>query len=485
MANLKISALPSATLPLAGTETIPLVQGGVTSKALASDLFQWPGGRVSYVPVGGNIQAYVTAATAGDTLILGAGTYTVTATIRVDKAILIKGQGLSATKVVTSTADLAVFTLTASTARVSDLYVGNTGTGTSFAFYVGDGLTQLQISNVVAVLGGNGLKYGVWSQSSITISNCEMYITSANLNSNGVMIYNETGATANINANIQNVRVLSTGATLNNRGIVFNNNDVANTIAGNVTNCNLNAYASTGVTDIALYVNSTTTNNVTVNAYNSLFNGADSDVTVIGTNSCTLSNCTLTHGTATGTVVYAGTQVTSKVVAALTGTVGATTPAVGSFTTLSASGRITGSLGCKLGSWQVGGTHGLDSTTDQDVIEASYEAGVAGHINAINRGGGGSVWKPMTLSGITVALQASGTTVALVSSTDLAVTGAITATTTIKTGGYTVATLPAAGTAGRMAYVTDALLPLYNSALTGAGAVVVPVFDNGVAWTSH
>ena len=312
MSDLKISALPSATLPLAGTEIIPLVQGGVTSKALASDLFQWPGGRVSYVPVGGNIQAYVTAATAGDTLILGAGTYTVTSTITVDKAILIKGQGLSATKVVTSTADLAVFTLAASTARVSDLYVGNTGTGTSFAFYAGDGLSQLQISNVIAVLGGNGLKYGIWSQSSITVSNCEMYITSANLNSNGVMIYNDNAATVNISANIQNVRVLSTGATLNNRGIVFNNNNVANTIAGNVTNCNLTAYASTGVTDIALYVNSTTTNNVTVNAYNSLFNGADSDVTVIGTNSCTLSNCTLTHGTATGTVVYAGTQVVAK-----------------------------------------------------------------------------------------------------------------------------------------------------------------------------
>jgi hypothetical protein len=192
------------------------------------------------------------------------------------------------------------------------LYVGNTGTGTSFAFFAGDGLSQLQISNVIAVLGGNGLKYGIWSQSSITVSNCEMYITSADLNSNGVMIYNETGATASINANIQNVRVLSTGATLNNRGVVFNNNFTAETITGNVTNCNLTAYASTGVTDIALYVNSTTTNNVTVNAYNSLFDGADSDVTVIGTNSCTLSNCTLTHGTATGTVVYAGTQVVAN-----------------------------------------------------------------------------------------------------------------------------------------------------------------------------
>ena len=68
--------------------------------------------------------------------------------------------------------------------------------------------------------------------------------------------------------------------------------------------------------------------------------------------------------------------------------------------------------------------------------------------------------------------------------TKLDVVGAITASTTIKTGGYTVATLPAAGTAGRRAYVTDALLPTYNAALTGAGAVVVPVFDNGVAWVS-
>jgi len=149
-----------------------------------------------------------------------------------------------------------------------------------------------------------------------------MYITSADLNSNGLMIYNDSAATANISANIQNVRVLSTGATLNNRGIVFNNNNTTKTIAGNVTNCNLTAYASTGVTDIALYVNSTTTFNVTVNAYNSLFSGADSDVTVISTNSCTLTNCTLVNGTVTGTVVYSGTQVGSKAVLSSTLTMG-------------------------------------------------------------------------------------------------------------------------------------------------------------------
>lgn len=56
--------------------------------------------------------------------------------------------------------------------------------------------------------------------------------------------------------------------------------------------------------------------------------------------------------------------------------------------------------------------------------------------------------------------------------------------TTVRLGGYTVATLPAAGTAGRTAYVTDATAPTYLGALTGGGAVVCPVFDNGVAWVS-
>ena len=49
---------------------------------------------------------------------------------------------------------------------------------------------------------------------------------------------------------------------------------------------------------------------------------------------------------------------------------------------------------------------------------------------------------------------------------------------------FTVATLPAAGTQGRRAWVTDAVLPTFRGALTGGGAVVCPVFDNGTAWVS-
>ncbi|OGT01869.1 MAG: hypothetical protein A2143_02295 [Gallionellales bacterium RBG_16_57_15] len=82
---------------------------------------------------------------------------------------------------------------------------------------------------------------------------------------------------------------------------------------------------------------------------------------------------------------------------------------------------------------------------------------------------------------VTEARLAGGTLPASV--TTLNASGAISATTTLKSGGYTVATLPA-GTAGMRTYVTDATAPTWLSALTGGGAVVCPVFYNGTAWVS-
>jgi hypothetical protein len=42
MADTKISALPSASVPLAGTEVLPIVQGGATTKVSANGLFNNP-----------------------------------------------------------------------------------------------------------------------------------------------------------------------------------------------------------------------------------------------------------------------------------------------------------------------------------------------------------------------------------------------------------------------------------------------------------
>ncbi|MGD9724398.1 MAG: hypothetical protein AB7U76_24430 [Pirellulales bacterium] len=68
-------------------------------------------------------------------------------------------------------------------------------------------------------------------------------------------------------------------------------------------------------------------------------------------------------------------------------------------------------------------------------------------------------------------------------------TGAQTQTTgltiingTAVTSGYTVATLPAAATAGARAHVTDALAPAFGANVAGGGAVTTPVFYDGTAW---
>ena len=52
---------------------------------------------------------------------------------------------------------------------------------------------------------------------------------------------------------------------------------------------------------------------------------------------------------------------------------------------------------------------------------------------------------------------------------------------TVKTGGYTVAGLPA-GVTGARTYVTDALAPSYGATVVGGGAVTIPVFYNGTNW---
>ncbi len=66
----------------------------------------------------------------------------------------------------------------------------------------------------------------------------------------------------------------------------------------------------------------------------------------------------------------------------------------------------------------------------------------------------------------------------------LDVNGNIKATGTVRTKGYTVATLPA-GTVGDMAYVTNALTPSYLATVVGGGSQTVPVFYNGTNWIVH
>lgn len=73
---------------------------------------------------------------------------------------------------------------------------------------------------------------------------------------------------------------------------------------------------------------------------------------------------------------------------------------------------------------------------------------------------------------------------------DLTLTAAGTGLVNVSTGmfrlgaAFTVATLPAAGTQGRIAYVTDSLAPAFLATVVGGGAIITTVFDNGTNWVA-
>jgi hypothetical protein len=112
------------------------------------------------------------------------------------------------------------------------------------------------------------------------------------------------------------------------------------------------------------------------------------------------------------------------------------------------------------------GTITLGRSTGNQTTNIQAGATASGSTKTINLGTGG-------LSGSTTTINigsADGTSINL--------------NAPIRMAAYTVATLPAAGTAGRRAYVTDALAPMFLVAVAAGGSVVCPVFDNGTAWVA-
>jgi hypothetical protein len=123
-------------------------------------------------------------------------------------------------------------------------------------------------------------------------------------------------------------------------------------------------------------------------------------------------------------------------------------------------------------------TISVGSSTATGTMQFAYGATLSGSTKTVNIGTGG----------------VSGSTTTFTIGSTFGTTGNVYGNWTFNTpigvasGGtgsgvaYTVATLPAAGTQGRRAWVTDALAPVFLAAPVGAGAVVCPVFDNGAAW---
>lgn len=120
------------------------------------------------------------------------------------------------------------------------------------------------------------------------------------------------------------------------------------------------------------------------------------------------------------------------------------------------------------------------STRNTDHTSVTLTAG-----NGLTGGGDISANRTFTV-GAGTGITVNADDVAVDTTVVATLTGAQTLTnktlTLPKLTTYTVAGLPAAGTAGRKAFVTDANATTFASIVVGGGANGVPVFDDGTNW---
>jgi len=156
MANVKISQLPAATLPLTGTEVSPIVQGGVTKKvavsAFSSDIVNVK----TYGAVGDGttndtaaINAAITAAGTNSSIFFPSGTYLVTSTLTMLSGQCFFGEGgsMQGTSTIKKGANGDLITMVG-LCRLENLNLDCVGaTYTGRGIYVSTGFSQV-INNV-------------------------------------------------------------------------------------------------------------------------------------------------------------------------------------------------------------------------------------------------------------------------------------------------------------------------------------------------
>jgi hypothetical protein len=324
-----------STITITGAYPLTMTLGVATSVNYSN----FPSGVSTYikpsattiVPIGGDINTYITAATAGDTLMLSSGTYTITSAINVSKQLNIVGQGsagqisaletdVHGTRINVATAGIDAFNITSSNVRIAHLSLDFTSaaTGTTRGFVVANNLDGITFNNVdvnFASCAGAKTAFDILGSTAV-IRACTFNVTSNNLAALGVYYHNDSSTTG---AKVLDVYLTYghciAGNTRSSAYWTYNNNDT-DLITMNIYNST--GYSATGTAnDDAAATTSTTSSAARMNVYGCFLSGADADVSQGGTNTITIYGGILVNNTTAGSPTYGGTVAAS----AFTGTI--------------------------------------------------------------------------------------------------------------------------------------------------------------------
>jgi hypothetical protein len=283
----------------------------------------WPSGNITYVPLTGDIQAYIDAAVAGDTLILGSGVYNITSTITVDKQLNIVGQGNSGlvtapitpshgTLVSSATAGVTAFQIDSDNVRIAHMSVNLTGAG-SKGVNTANNLSGIVFNTVDVIVTCSGAAQGfTLLGTNAVLRDLTFYITSTDSTASGALIQNNAATTQAAVVDCFNVTGTAVGAAGYAYALACLNTNNANTLTLNLSNSVCRVLTGTP-NDVALISYSVTTNNAIVNCYLCTLDGADYDAYQTGTNELNLGGSVLVNDSAFGTVTYRAAMVASTV----------------------------------------------------------------------------------------------------------------------------------------------------------------------------
>jgi len=272
------------------------------------------GSNITYLDITDDIDAAITAATAGDTLVLAAGTYTITDNIDITKSISIVGQGKGITTITCVTDSKSIFDIIVSHVCIRDLTIDVTAAGCYSIRADGSGgnnLTDIFIQNVEINMNSHtGIQRGIYFLcASGEIWDTTINITSTDNSCYGIYYYTTASSEAATTLRCYNVQTTLSIGGGSGRGFYCYDNGSSNDAFLYLYNC------STLVTESAAassYGSNASGDNAYIYADNCVFNATDDDVKSSSSGTVELHDCVLINNSTSGTITYTGTNVTDQ-----------------------------------------------------------------------------------------------------------------------------------------------------------------------------
>lgn len=264
----------------------------------------WAAGNVIFVPTSKSLATAVAAASDGDTLILGDGTYSVGAGIAVNKKLNIVGQGAGETIISSSSAGAIGFSVT-DTSRIANLSIVLSGGGEGGGIYT---TAQLNVENVKITLTPNAEDdlYGIKCfDATIVVCNSSISVTNSGATYFASGILSEGTSTVYVYDTDIYTKMSNAAGTSYSTGL-----DCQST-AMYVDGCRVNATQGSGT--ITTYGASAAGLSCSMYLNNSVVAGADYDVNHSGTGVFLINGTSLVSGTTKGDISETGTFVSNLV----------------------------------------------------------------------------------------------------------------------------------------------------------------------------